>query len=329
MRPRGTLLVPRCVRCAVASLASASVAHRVPPGACAHALPAVCDARLCSPVRSGEIRRYMKLIALRANGTLMTGAAWQRKFVKAHPDYRADSIVPQSVAHDLMVAAHEIGVGKRECREVLGDVRVEPILPADAWDVKLESARRNAVLAPFARAAPSRCASEPSPPVHPSALHPPRRLAAGQQHAQRFDQGVHDPPGLPDAAQARDERLGASRRVRDHAARNLCNHRLTQTSSSLSRAETEQAGTRGTTVSRRSRLSFSLFTSFPRHPQDPVSRHQPMRRLLHFSRAHENKRHALSSSSRSARAPATMRAPVDACSANIATSTCASSLVQF
>jgi hypothetical protein len=104
-------------------------------------------------VRSGEIRRYMKLLALRANGTLMTGAAWQRKFVQAHPDYRADSVVPQTVAHDLMLAAHEIGVGKRECREVLGNVRIEPILPADAWDVKLESARRRRLVS--SRAAPS------------------------------------------------------------------------------------------------------------------------------------------------------------------------------
>jgi len=83
--------------------------------------------------------RYMKLVAMRGTGKLLTNAAWQRKFIHNHPDYLSDSVVSPEIAHDLMVAAHEIGVGRRRCKEVLGETLIEPIHPVDAWDVKLDS----------------------------------------------------------------------------------------------------------------------------------------------------------------------------------------------
>lgn len=95
----------------------------------------------CDAATKGEVHRYMKLIAMRANGSLLTNAAWQRQFITSHVDYLSDSVVSSSIAHDLMVAVHEIGIGKRKCKEVLGEVAIEPILPVDAWDVKLESSR--------------------------------------------------------------------------------------------------------------------------------------------------------------------------------------------
>jgi len=95
----------------------------------------------CDASTFAEVKRYMKLIALRAKGSLLTNAAWQRKFVAEHDDYLSDSVVSPAIAHDLMQAAHEIGTGQRACKEVLGQVIVEPIHPVDAWDVKLDSSR--------------------------------------------------------------------------------------------------------------------------------------------------------------------------------------------
>lgn len=83
----------------------------------------------------------MKLIGMRASGLLQTSAQWQRQFVTSHPDYLSDSNVSPTIAHDLMVAAHEVGIGKRPCKQVLGNNVIEPIHPVDAWDVKLESSR--------------------------------------------------------------------------------------------------------------------------------------------------------------------------------------------
>ncbi|KAG8467409.1 hypothetical protein KFE25_000725 [Diacronema lutheri] len=88
-----------------------------------------------------EVHRYMKLIGMRASGLLQTSAQWQRHFITSHADYLSDSVVSPAIARDLMVAAHEVGVGKRPCKEVLGTNKIEPILPVDAWDVKLESSR--------------------------------------------------------------------------------------------------------------------------------------------------------------------------------------------
>jgi len=88
-----------------------------------------------------EVNRYLKLIAMRASGRLLTNAAWARRFIAAHPDYLSDSVVAPTIAHDLMVASHEIGLGRRTCKEVLGEVTIEPIVPMDAWDIKLDGAR--------------------------------------------------------------------------------------------------------------------------------------------------------------------------------------------
>lgn len=46
-------------------------------------------------------------------------------------------------SYDLMVACKEIGEGKREAPELLGDVEIKPISAADAYVKKLESKRVN------------------------------------------------------------------------------------------------------------------------------------------------------------------------------------------
>ena len=72
-----------------------------------------------------QIRRYLDLIRRRSNGTrnnrplkldaddtlpgsLMTLASWMRNFVRAHPDYKRDSVVSQEINYALLVAVDEM-----------------------------------------------------------------------------------------------------------------------------------------------------------------------------------------------------------------------------
>ncbi|KAJ3238502.1 hypothetical protein HDU78_003457 [Chytriomyces hyalinus] len=52
---------------------------------------------------------YLDLLSRRASGKIPTAARWMRNFVAAHPDYKGDSVVGQSVAWDLMKRVDEIG----------------------------------------------------------------------------------------------------------------------------------------------------------------------------------------------------------------------------
>jgi len=98
------------------------------------------DSAGCDAPTRLAIDEYFQLIAMRADGSLMTNAAWMRKFVTTHPDYQGDSVVPPTTAHDLMKAAHEIGTGERCCEHVLGEIVIEPISPRQAtWDAALET----------------------------------------------------------------------------------------------------------------------------------------------------------------------------------------------
>lgn len=49
-----------------------------------------------------RLNEYMSLIRLRAQGKLMTPAAWMRRFVRSHPAYRQDSIVSAPITLDLV-----------------------------------------------------------------------------------------------------------------------------------------------------------------------------------------------------------------------------------
>lgn len=43
-------------------------------------------------------------------GSLLTPATWIRNFVRAHPDYKHDSVVSAEINYDLMVAVDEMYV---------------------------------------------------------------------------------------------------------------------------------------------------------------------------------------------------------------------------
>jgi glutamate--cysteine ligase catalytic subunit len=67
------------------------------------------------------VDEYVKLVAGRASGRYATNAAWIRKFVREHPDYAHDSIVTETINHDLVAAVHAIGEGERDAPEI-GDL---------------------------------------------------------------------------------------------------------------------------------------------------------------------------------------------------------------
>lgn len=66
------------------------------------------------------IQRYLKLIRKRASGELMTTAAWIRKEVVNHPEYKKDSVVNETMTYDIIKSAYEIQKGVRSCPELLG-----------------------------------------------------------------------------------------------------------------------------------------------------------------------------------------------------------------
>merc|ERR1712187_14292 len=65
----------------------------------------------------------------------MTAATWMRRFVLNHEAYQQDSRVSPAVAHDLMVAAVEIGEGRRPCPELVGEAAEILPLPKTAEEV--------------------------------------------------------------------------------------------------------------------------------------------------------------------------------------------------
>lgn len=69
------------------------------------------------------IDRYLTLISKRANGSLLTNAAWIRAFIARHPDYKQDSVVTQSIAYDLLKHIDKIAKGEVEEPTLLGDLR--------------------------------------------------------------------------------------------------------------------------------------------------------------------------------------------------------------
>jgi glutamate--cysteine ligase catalytic subunit len=109
-----------------------------------------CDAETLELVRA-----YMELIQKRASGELLTPAAWMRGFVKGHPEYQHDSVVPPAVAHDLVSTIAAIGEGRLQEPMLMGQQHVAPLRSDDAWPTpltspKIRGAERSALLARYA-----------------------------------------------------------------------------------------------------------------------------------------------------------------------------------
>lgn len=68
---------------------------------------------------SCKLKQFLKLIKLRAQGALMTPAAYIRSFVTQHPAYKHDSIVNEEINYDLLWRVHLISKGEVDCPELL------------------------------------------------------------------------------------------------------------------------------------------------------------------------------------------------------------------
>jgi len=95
----------------------------------------------CDSVTMRRVSQYLDLIEKRATGELVTPATWMRNFVRNHPDYKSDSVISDTIAHDLLVACKDIGEGKLHVPELLGDTHIDPITAEGAYDTKLDSRR--------------------------------------------------------------------------------------------------------------------------------------------------------------------------------------------
>lgn len=74
----------------------------------------------CDPATMVLIDRYLRFVAQRATGEIDTGATWMRRFVLNHPDYKKDSVVSPTIAHDLIAEIHAVSMGHKHPTELIG-----------------------------------------------------------------------------------------------------------------------------------------------------------------------------------------------------------------
>ncbi|KAJ2506367.1 glutamate--cysteine ligase, partial [Coemansia sp. RSA 2052] len=68
-----------------------------------------------------KIDTYIAFIRGRADGSIMTAAAWIRRFVRSHPAYAFDSVVSSEINYDLVVALDDVANGRRPAPELVGE----------------------------------------------------------------------------------------------------------------------------------------------------------------------------------------------------------------
>jgi len=123
----------------------------------------------CDSLSFARIDKYLTFIKRRASGDLLTPAAFMRKFVQEHPEYKKDSVVTQGIAYDLLRACDEIGRGARACPELLGDTVIEPVTKDSAYDTHLHSSACELAIAKLLNQLRKRAAEEDGPGSLPTA----------------------------------------------------------------------------------------------------------------------------------------------------------------
>ena len=83
----------------------------------------------CDSVTRCKIDTYLDFIANKATGKLPTTAQWLREFVRGHPDYKGDSKIPETTAHDLCKLCRDVGEGRVDAEDLLGR-RIGLVCPA-------------------------------------------------------------------------------------------------------------------------------------------------------------------------------------------------------
>jgi len=100
-------------------------------------ITAYCDTVGVEGETRDKIMCYLEFIERRATGELLTPATWIRQYVSSHPDYKQDSIVPESLAYDLAVMVNNVGLGVQPAPELLGHIQITPIHTIEPYSVPL------------------------------------------------------------------------------------------------------------------------------------------------------------------------------------------------
>ncbi|XP_057331276.1 glutamate--cysteine ligase-like isoform X1 [Microplitis mediator] len=66
------------------------------------------------------IQRFLDLFGGRASGKLLTDAAWMRKQIINHPDYKEDAVVSERINYDLLKSIDLIAHGHQPCPDLFG-----------------------------------------------------------------------------------------------------------------------------------------------------------------------------------------------------------------
>jgi len=101
------------------------------------------DALGCDVLTRGRLLPYLSLLQKRAAGDLPTNAQWIRNFIKSHPKQEVytssqvdvenrsssgrSSAVSPEVIDDLLRMCDDIGMGRVQCPDLVGDVLIEPL----------------------------------------------------------------------------------------------------------------------------------------------------------------------------------------------------------
>lgn len=95
----------------------------------------------CDKDTKKKVGGYLDFIRARAVGEVLTAASWIRQFVTNHPGYGKDSVVSEEIAYDLLMECRDIGEGRKQCPDLLGSVKIDPIVVDEAYDVPLSGAK--------------------------------------------------------------------------------------------------------------------------------------------------------------------------------------------
>ncbi|XP_008544628.3 glutamate--cysteine ligase [Microplitis demolitor] len=66
------------------------------------------------------IQQFLNLFSGRASGKLLTDAAWMRKQIINHPDYKQDAVVSEHINYDLLKSIDQIAHGHQPCPDLFG-----------------------------------------------------------------------------------------------------------------------------------------------------------------------------------------------------------------
>eukprot|EP01041_Mallomonas_annulata_P007504 gene7504-15355_t len=96
------------------------------------------DALGCDLLTRGRLLPYLNLLQKRASGQLPTAAQWIRNFIDTHPSHEiGNSELTPGVVDDLLQMCDDIGLGKKQCPELVGDIFIEPLMAQSAYPMPI------------------------------------------------------------------------------------------------------------------------------------------------------------------------------------------------